>query len=107
MIFLHVSGQLLPCNGQPDLLSHLRDHSATFAGFGDDFNTLGMILRYCRALYDDWKTLGQSVFLKIITTVRAYIKLLEPTPVTMDQNWVKVRPNLGQIWTILGSVTAV
>jgi hypothetical protein len=38
--FLHVSGQLLPFNGQPDLLSHLRDHSAISAGFGDDFNTL-------------------------------------------------------------------
>jgi hypothetical protein len=35
--FLHVSGQLLPFNGQSDLLSHLRDHSAIFAGFGDDF----------------------------------------------------------------------
>ena len=42
--FLHVSGQLLLFNGQPDLVSHLRDHSAIFAGFGDDFDTLGMSL---------------------------------------------------------------
>ena len=42
--FLHVSGQLLPFNGQPDLLSHLRDHSAIFPGFGDNFDTLGMSL---------------------------------------------------------------
>ena len=27
---------MLPFNDQPDLLSHLRDHSAIFAGFGDD-----------------------------------------------------------------------
>ena len=40
--FLHVSGQLLPFNGQSDLLSHLRDHSAIFAGFWDDFDTLEM-----------------------------------------------------------------
>jgi hypothetical protein len=40
--FLHVSGQLLPFNGQPELHSHLRDPSAIFAGLGDDFNTLGM-----------------------------------------------------------------
>ena len=40
--FLHVSGQLLPCTGQPDLFSHLRDHSATFSGVGDDFDTLRM-----------------------------------------------------------------
>ena len=52
-IFLHFSGQLLPCNGQPDLLSPLRDNSAIFAGFGDDFDTLGMSLeRLYRALYD-------------------------------------------------------
>jgi hypothetical protein len=42
--FLHVSGQLLPFNGQPDFLSHLRDHSGIFADFADDFNTLRMSL---------------------------------------------------------------
>ena len=53
LIFLHVSGQLLPCNGQPDLLSYLRDNFAIFAGFWDDFDTLGMSLeRLYRALYD-------------------------------------------------------
>ena len=57
---LHVSGQLLPFNGQPDLLSHLRDHSAIFAGFGDDFDTLEMSLeRLYRALYDR-KTSGNG-----------------------------------------------
>ena len=45
LIFLHVSGQLLPCNGQPDLLTYLRDHSAIFPGFGDDFETLGMSVK--------------------------------------------------------------
>ena len=40
----HVSGQLLPFNDQPDLFSHLRDHSAIFVDFGDDFDTLGMSL---------------------------------------------------------------
>ena len=37
---LHVSGQLLPFNGQPDLPSHLRDPSPIFGGFGDDFDNL-------------------------------------------------------------------
>ena len=49
--FLHVSGQLLPCTGQPDLFSHLRDHSATFVGSGDDFDTLGKSLRPIVGLY--------------------------------------------------------
>ena len=40
------------------------------------------------------KTLGHSTFLKIITTVSAYVKLLEPTPVTKWVKWTK----LGQIW---------
>ena len=29
-------------NGQPDLLTYLRDHSAIFPGFGDGFDTLRM-----------------------------------------------------------------
>ena len=53
LISLHVSGQLLPCNGQPGLLSYLRDNFAIFAGFGDDSDTLGMSLELLyRALYD-------------------------------------------------------
>ena len=53
LIFLHVSGQLLPCNGQPDLLSPLRDNSTIFAGLGDNFDTLGMSLELLyTALYD-------------------------------------------------------
>ena len=40
--FFDVSGQLLSFNGQPDLLTYLRDHSAIFPGFGDGFDTLGM-----------------------------------------------------------------
>ena len=44
IILLHVSGQLLPCNGQSGLLSYLRDNFAIFAGFGDDFDTLRMSL---------------------------------------------------------------
>ena len=43
--FLQFSGQLLPFNSQPDLLSHLRDHSAIFAGFRNDFDTLRMSLK--------------------------------------------------------------
>jgi hypothetical protein len=38
--------------------------------------------------------LGHSTFLKVITTVSAYIKLLEPTPVTKWVNWTK----LGHFW---------
>jgi hypothetical protein len=38
--------------------------------------------------------LGHSTFLKVITTLSAYIKLLEPTPVTKWVNWTK----LGQNW---------
>ena len=32
-------------NGQSDLLSYLRDHSAIFAGFRNDFDTLRMSLK--------------------------------------------------------------
>jgi hypothetical protein len=42
--------------------------------------------------------LGHSTFLKVITTLSAYIKLLEPTPVTKWVNWTK----LGQIWAKFG-----
>ena len=38
--FFDVSGQMLSFNGQPELLIYLRDHSAIFPGFGDDFSTL-------------------------------------------------------------------
>jgi len=58
LIFLHFSGQLLPCNGQPDLLSPLRDNSAIFAGFGDDFDTLGMSLELLYTALYDRKTSG-------------------------------------------------
>ena len=51
LILLHVSGQLLPCTGQPDLLSHLRDLSATFPGLGDDFDTLRKTLKPIIGLY--------------------------------------------------------
>jgi hypothetical protein len=37
---------------------------------------------------------GSCTFLKVITTLSAYIKLLEPTPVTKWVNWTK----LGQNW---------
>ena len=46
--------------------------------------------------------MGHSMLLKIITTVSAYIKLLEPTPVTKWFIWTKVRSNLGHIWAIFG-----
>ena len=49
--FLHVSGQLLPSKGQPDLLCHLRDHSAIFAHSMDNFDTLGMSFEL---LWDPW-----------------------------------------------------
>ena len=42
-VFFYVSGQLLSFNGQPDPLTYLRDHSAIFPGFGDDFSTLGIM----------------------------------------------------------------
>ena len=58
IFFLHVSGQLLPCNGQPDLLSYLRDNFAIFAGFGDDFDTLGMSLELLYTALYDRKTSG-------------------------------------------------
>ena len=45
-------------NGQPDLLSHLRDHSAIFTGFGDDFDTLGMSLELLYTALYDRKTSG-------------------------------------------------
>ena len=35
----------LSFNGQPDLLIYLRDNSAIFPGFGDDFDTLGMSIK--------------------------------------------------------------
>ena len=57
-IFLHFSGQLLPCNGQPDHLSPLRDNSAIFAGFGDDSDTLGMSLELLYMALYDRKTSG-------------------------------------------------
>ena len=38
------------------------------------------------------------MLLKIFTTVSAYIKLLEPTPVTKWVIWTKVGSNLGHIW---------
>ena len=38
------------------------------------------------------------MFLKVITTVSAYIKLLDPTPATKWVNWTKV----GQIWAKFG-----
>jgi hypothetical protein len=40
-----VSGQLMSFNGQPDLLTYLRDHSAIFPDFGYDFSTLGMSIK--------------------------------------------------------------
>ena len=43
--FFDVSGQLLSFNGQPDLLTYLKDHSAIFPGFGDDFDTLRMSVK--------------------------------------------------------------
>ena len=43
--FFDVSGQLLSFNGQPDLLTYLRDHSAIFPGFGYDFSTLEMSIK--------------------------------------------------------------
>ena len=39
-----------------------------------------------------------STFLKVITTVSAYMKLLEPTPVTKWVKWTK----LCQIWARFG-----
>ena len=48
------------------------------------------------------RDLNSSTFLKVITTVSAYIKLLEPTPVTKCVNWTKFGPNLGQIWAKFG-----
>jgi hypothetical protein len=49
--FLHVSGQLLPFNSQPDLLSHLRDYSAIFAYFSEFFNMKWWIHRQQVFLY--------------------------------------------------------
>ena len=43
--YFDVFGQLLSFNGQLDLLIYLRDHSAIFPGFGDDFETLGMSVK--------------------------------------------------------------
>ena len=42
VIFFDVSGQMLSFNGQPELLTYLRDHPAIFPGFGDGFDTLRM-----------------------------------------------------------------
>ena len=38
-----------------------------------------------------------STFLKVITTVSAYIKLLEPTPMTKWAKFGPTRANLGQL----------
>ena len=43
--FFDVSGQLLYFNGQPELLTYLKDHSAIFSGFADDFDTLRISLQ--------------------------------------------------------------
>ena len=56
--FFDVSGQLLSFNGQPDLLTYLKDHSAIFPGFGDDFDTLGMSLELLYTALYDRKTSG-------------------------------------------------
>ena len=37
-----------------------------------------------------------STFLKVITTVSAYMKLLEPTPVTKWVKWTKFGPQLAK-----------
>ena len=44
----------------------------------------------------DPETLGHNTFLKVITTVSAYMKLLEPTPVTKWVKWTKFGPQFGQ-----------
>ena len=44
----------------------------------------------------DPETLGHSTFLKVITTVSAYMKLLEPAPVTKWVKWTKFGPQFGQ-----------
>ena len=44
----------------------------------------------------DPETLGHNTFLKVITTVSAYMKLLEPTPVTKWVKWTKFGPQLAQ-----------
>ena len=44
----------------------------------------------------DPETLGHSRFLKVITTVSAYMKLLEPTPVTNWVKWTKFGPQLAK-----------
>ena len=44
----------------------------------------------------DPKTLGHSMFLKVITTVISYMKLLEPTKVAKWVKWTKFGPQLAK-----------
>ena len=65
--FLHVSGRLLPFKGQPDLLSHLRDPSPIFGGFGDDFDTHGKSLEPIIGLD---RMIGKSLEIDLISWIR-------------------------------------